>query len=355
MPRDAERPPRRAAPKMPQTLSLPAIPPQASGSGSASAAPMSHEHPAVPPSAPRVRRPPELLPSPAAWDDEYTYPPPDDREDDADGAEEAADLALARRSVPPSQSVMRTTGRQRAVAALAPPLRLGAAPRPLRRTLLWQMLLVLVAILALALSIHGAAPPASAYASAFQAQSALQTNERIVDKVPIQTQIDPTIGYDSPAQYKLYSDAACGAASTSSVLLAWGDPKGRIGQVIDDMIPDIQPIGMVDPTDGFRQVAKRHGFDVVITNTITPAQIAQIVSVQGIPVVVGIRDTSGGYYTYFSPGHFLVIVGADANGFRVVDNSTYFVHYFPMATFLQLWDYPRATIYYPPSYNFQMP
>jgi hypothetical protein len=250
---------------------------------------------------------------------------------------------------------MRTTGRQRSVATLAPPLRLGTAPRPLRRTLLWQGLLALVAILALALSIHGAASPASAYASAFQAQSALQSNARIVDKVPIQTQIDPTIGYDSPAQYKSYSDAACGAASTSSVLLAWGDPKGRIGQVIDDMIPYIQPIGMVDPTSGFRQVAQRHGYDVVVTNTITPAQIAEIVSVQGIPVIVGIRDTSGGYYSYFSPGHFLVVVGADPNGFRVVDNSTYFVHYFSTATFLQLWDYPRATIYYPPGYNFQMP
>jgi hypothetical protein len=358
MPRDAERPPRRVAPKMPQTLSLPAIPPpQAPGRAAPSSAPVSRPRPSVPAREPRPRRAPELLPSPDAWDDEYVSPAPDDRDDvyHADPADEAAVAFPAkRRSVPTSRNLMRTSDRTSVLMPVSP-LRLGAAPRPLRRTLLWQMMLALVALLALALSIHEATPPASAYASAFQAQSALQTNERIVDKVPIQTQIDPTIGYDSPAQYKAYSDAACGAASTSSVLLAWGDPKGRIGQVIDDMIPYIQPIGMVDPVNGFRQVAQRHGFDVVITNSITPAQIAEIVSVQGIPVVVGIRDTSGGYYSYFSPGHFLVIVGADPNGFRVVDNSTYFVHYFPTATFLQLWDYPRATIYYPPSYNFQMP
>jgi hypothetical protein len=357
--RNARRPSRRSgAPKMPPTLSLPAIP-RAPGESSVPV-----RRPAERASLPTrtsqsiPRRAPELLPSPTDWEDDYAAAIADRSYSygmDDDGGE-MAERATARRSlVTVSPSGIRTSGRQRAVGPILPPVKLGPTPRSLRRTLVWQMLLALIAIVALGVSIRGAAPPPSAYASAFQAASAVQVNTRVVDRVPIQTQLDPTIGYDSPAQYKEYSDAACGAASTSSVLLAWGDPKGHVGQVIDDMIPYIQPIGMVDPVDGFHQVAVRHGFNVVITDNITAAQIAEIVTVQGIPVVVGIRDTSGGYYSYFSPGHFLVIVGADPNGFRVVDNSTYFVHYFPTATFLSLWDHPRATIYYPKGYDFQMP
>jgi hypothetical protein len=353
--RDARRPqPRRAAPKMPPTLSLPAIP-RAPGESSVPV-----RRPAERASQSIPRRAPELLPSSDAWEDEYAAAAADraygyDMDDDAEALAERATERRSLVTVSVAPSGLRTSGRHRAVGPVLPPVRLGPAPRPLRRSLVWQILLALIAIVALGVSIRGAAPPPSAYASAFQAASNVQVKSRVVDRVPIQTQIDPTIGYDSPTQYKEYSDAACGAAATSSVLLAWGDPKGRIGQVIDDMIPYIQPIGMVDPLDGFRQVAARHGFNAVITDNITAAQIAEIVTVQGIPVVVGIRDTSGGYYSYFSPGHFLVIVGADPNGFRVVDNSTYFVHYFPTATFLSLWDHPRATIYYPQGYTFQMP
>ncbi len=291
--------------------------------------------------------PPRLLPSPDAWEDDWADAAPD-----ASGlhAAETRDLIAFSRAIQVAQ-----TQRRQALGPLAPPLRMAPPPRPLRRTLAWQALLIAVAVAALLLSIHSASPPATAYASVFQANAITHKNQRIVDLVPIQTQIDPTIGYDSHLQYENYSSAACAAAATSSVLLAWGDPKGRIGQVIDDMIPNIQPIGMVNPRGGFTQVAARHGFNVVITDTITIAQLVQIVSGLGIPVVVGIRDSYGGYYQYFAPGHFLVLVGADANGFQVVDNSTYFVHYFSFSTFASLWDYPRATIYYPQSYTFQMP
>lgn len=356
--RDARRTTRTSrAPKMPPTLSLPAIP-RAPGESSVPSRRMESQTSLPTRTSQSVpRRAPELLPSPGDWEDDYTAAIADRSygyDMDDDGA--MVERSTARHSlVTVTPSGIRTSGRQRAVGPVLPPVKLGPAPRPLRRTLVWQMLLALIAIVALGVSIRGGSTPPSAYASAFQAASDVQVNTRVVDRVPIQTQIDPTIGYDSPTQYKQYSDAACGAASTSSVLLAWGDPKGRIGQVIDDMIPYIQPSGMVDPVNGFHQVATRHGFNAVVTDNITAAQIAEIVTVQGIPVVVGIRDTSGGYYSYFSPGHFLVIVGADPNGFRVVDNSTYFVHYFPTATFLSLWDHPRATIYYPKGYNFQMP
>jgi hypothetical protein len=295
---------------------------------------------------------PAFLPSEDAWDDDELA---DDRDDDYDDPPVTTGRPRALVTVPP-QSLGRVSVPQRAVGPLMPPpLRMGPPPRSLKRTLIWQGMLVLVAVAALLATVHGSEPPAAAYASAFQAKSAAQVNVRIVDQVPIQTQLDPTIGYDSPQQYSQYSLAACGAAATSSVFLAWGDPQGKIGQVIDDMKPYIQPIGMVDPWHGFAQVAQRHHFNAIITNNITLTQLAYIVSVDAIPVVVGIRDTNGGYYRYFDTGHFLVVVGADANGFQVVDNSTYFVHYFPTSTFVSLWDYPRATIYTPVGYTFQMP
>ncbi len=346
MPREDEAP-RRPPPRRPNTLSLPSIP-----SVPAPGGPSRPRRPdALPPprDAAPLRRAPDLWPSPDAWDDEI----------DADSAPVAADpytvstrelVAVSSRSL-----VAATSAHQRALGPLAA-RHLGAPPpRPLRRTLLWQGIMALLVILLLFASVRNSATPSIAYASAFQGSAAVRSVVKVVDLVPIQTQIDPTIGYDSPAQYKSYSDAACGAASASSVLLAWHDPKGRIGQVIDDMIPHLQTIGMVDPVGGFTAVAQKHNFNVLITENITAAQIAKIVTDPGIPVVVGIRDNNGGYYSYFSPGHFLVIVGADANGFKVVDNSTYFVHYFPTATFQQLWDHPRAVIFYPKSFDFHMP
>jgi predicted double-glycine peptidase len=331
--------PRHPPPRMPNTLSLPSIP------KAPMSAPPSRRPDASYPRADAPRRTPELWPSPDAWDDD------DPSALETDYAVQTRDLvAVSSRSL-----VAATSAHQRALGPLASRHLSAPPPRPLRRTLVIQGVLALLVVFLLIASVRGSATPAAAYASAFQGNVSAHTDTKVVDLVPIQTQIDPTIGYDSPAQYKQYSDASCGAASTSSVLLAWGDPKGRIGQVIDDMIPHLQPIGMVDPAGGFNAVAQKHGFNVIISDSVTLAQLRQIVTDPGIPVVVGIRDTNGGYYSYFAPGHFLVIVGADANGFKVVDNSTYFVHYFPTATFLQLWTAPHAVIFSPKSFTFHLP
>ena len=362
MPQDEERRQRPAGPpKHPQTLSLPIIPSShlSRPTGSARAVRPDASSVSRPRTSASVPRIPALLPTADAWDDAFTDLAGND-DDDAysyDVASRATSQSERGLMARPSQSLGRTSGRQLALGpAITPPLRLGTPPpRPLRRTLAWQLILVLVAVAAIFATVQSSTPPVAAYASAFQAKATSKQNVRIVDQVPIQTQLDPTIGYDSPQQYKDYSSAACGAAATSSVLLAWGDPNGHIGQVIDDMKPYIQTTGMVDPINGFKQVGLRHHFNVTMTNNITAAQLAYIVQTMGIPVVVGIRDNNGGYYRYFDVGHFLVIVGADANGFQVVDNSTYFVHYFPTATFLSLWDYPRATIYTPQNYTFVMP
>ncbi|MBA3824756.1 MAG: hypothetical protein H0X24_12785 [Ktedonobacterales bacterium] len=346
MQRDDEVP-RRPPPRKPNTLSLPSIP-----SVPAPGRPARPRRPDVslPPEASAGRRAPDLWPSPDAWEEDARYLQADAALDDPYTVETRDLVAVSSRSL-----IAATSAHQRALGPLTARHLSTPPPRPLRRTLLLQGLMALVVVVLLLASVRNSATPVAAYASAFQGNAAAHTVVKIVDLVPIQTQIDPTIGYDSPTQYKQYSDASCGAASTSSVLLAWNDPKGRIGQVIDDMIPHLQTIGMVDPVGGFMAVAQKHNFNVVITENITVAQIAKIVTDPGIPVVVGIRDNNGGYYSYFAPGHFLVIVGADANGFKVVDNSTYFVHYFPTATFLQLWDHPRAVIYYPKTFAFHMP
>jgi hypothetical protein len=339
--------PRRPRPRKPDALSLPSLP--------SVRAPGTPSRPRRPDAAPPYegqppRRTPELWPSPDAWDDDdawYTAsaPVPDDPY-----AVETRDLVAVSRSM-----IAATSAHQRALGPLSAHHLATTPGRPLRRTLLWQGIMALLVVVLLVLSFRSSTTPTTAYASAFQSSALAHSVVKIVDLVPIQTQIDPTIGYDSPAQYSEYSDASCGAASTSSVLLAWGDPKGRIGQVIDDMIPHLQPIGMVDPVGGFTAVAQKHNFNVIIANTLTVGQLAKIVTDPGIPVIVGIRDNNGGYYSYFAPGHFLVIVGADANGFKVVDNSTYFVHYFPTATLLQLWDQPRAVVYYPKTFTFHLP
>src|SRR5579875_660598 len=221
------------------------------------------------------------------------------------------------------------------VPTLSPLLPVRAFPAWIR-ALAGQALVAIAVITILSLAVtHVGAPPHTA-PSVFAAGAGQAFPLHVVDRVPIQTQIDPTIGYDSPQQYREFSDASCSAASTSSVLLAWGDPNGRIGRVIDDMQPDLTSAGLQN-IDGFRLVGKKHGFNVIISHDVTAGQIAELVTVPGIPIIVGVKDHEDDYYRYFAPGHYLVIVGADPNGFQVVDNSTYFVHYLPTATFMRLW------------------
>jgi hypothetical protein len=211
---------------------------------------------------------------------------------------------------------------------------------------LWALPVAVVLIFVLLLSAIRLWPhAANAQPGAFSVPS-----YAIADHVPIQTQLDPTIGYDSPAQYAQFSAVACSAASTSSVLLAWGDAHARIGQVIDDMAPDLTTAGL-QHLNGFRRVAQRQGFVATISQTVTAAQIANLVSVQHIPVIVALRATTPQYYPALAPGHFLVIVGADPNGFRTVDNSTYFIHYLPTNVFMALWDHQWSIILAPPGFH----
>lgn len=259
-------------------------------------------------------------------------------------------LAATSRALTPISSV---TGR--AVGhILSRPRRPAPPPRSMRRGIVWQVILLGVMAVTFVSTLRSVGDPAGAKANAFSAKSGAQKDERITNRVPTFIQIDPTIGYKSNAQYQEYSGGDCGAAATAEVLTAWGDRTGNIGQVIDDMGNDLTSGGLQN-REAFQRVATAQHFNITMTDSISAAQLANIVSVQGIPVIIGVRDNFGGYYSYFAPGHFLVVTGADANGFNIVDSSTYFVHYLPIKTFMDLWDHPRAIILTPQNYNFQMP
>ncbi len=342
MPQTSDRRPRRPRPpSAPATLSLPIIPLDVAPGTSAGRTSRAQRDGASPerPDASHVSRPRPTI-SGDGWDERDDDTPPPARS------------LVSSRSQP--RWPMAPVSQPRALAVSVP--RLATPPtRTVRRGVLWQTLLLAIVIATFLTSLHGIDGVNSALASAFQSQVFAHEDIKVTQKVPTFTQIDPTIGYLSTQQYNTYWKADCGAAATSEVLTAWGDPHGAIGYVINDMAPFLSSAGMVDPPDAFRAIAAKHHLSMVMTNNITAAQLFQIVQVQGIPVIVGVRDTFGGYYRYFAPGHFLVVTGADANGFQIVDSSTYFVHYLPTATFMSLWDFPRAVIYTPPDYGFQFP
>ena len=228
--------------------------------------------------------------------------------------------------------------------------------RSFKRTLIWQGLLLAVMVVTFLSTLKTTDGETNgALANAFQASTSAKKETKITAKVPTFIQIDPTIGYLSTDQYSRYNRADCSAAATDEVLTAWGDPNGNIGHVIEDMGSGLDAGSGLVSTSAFTNVAAKHNFNVIVTNNITIDQLRQIVGVQNIPVVIGVRDTLGGYYRYFAPGHFLVVTGADANGFQIVDSSTYFVHYLPTDTFLSLWATPKAAIFTPNGLAFQLP
>lgn len=226
------------------------------------------------------------------------------------------------------------------------------APKPPRR---WRRKVMLPAAVALVIVLLVGMMRLWLQSSAFPFVPFIPPQAQgVVAHVPIQTQLDPTLGYDSPAQYAQFSDVSCSAASASSVLLAWGDTHARIGQVIDEMAPDLTTAGLQD-LGGFRRVAQAEGFSATISQNISSGEIAELVSVEHIPVIVALRATTKHYYPALAPGHFLVIVGADPNGFRTVDNSTYFIHYLPTNVFMALWDHQWTIILTPPGYPLPLP
>ncbi len=157
-------------------------------------------------------------------------------------------------------------------------------------------------------------------------------------------QADINAGYDSREQHDIWWNSSCSAAAMTEILRAWGVQNVTIGQLIDLMSahepPYITSWGGLMSQDAWSYVmTSYHMRAVVHTNrSMSYNDIVRTIANQGIPVVIGVRDSGERYYPAFSVGHFLVAVGGDAAGLRIVDSSLYRIAYLPYDKLNYLWD-----------------
>ncbi len=157
-------------------------------------------------------------------------------------------------------------------------------------------------------------------------------------------QADINAGYDSPQQHDLFWNAACSAAVMTEILRAWGVSNITIGRIIDEMTahqpPYITPWGGLMSQNGWNYIAGLHGFraKVQLNRSMSYNEIVRTTELQGIPVVLGLRDSAGRYYPAFGGGgHFLIAVGGNAAGLRIVDSSLYRITELTRDQFDYLW------------------
>ncbi|HEU5368643.1 MAG TPA: C39 family peptidase [Ktedonobacterales bacterium] len=157
-------------------------------------------------------------------------------------------------------------------------------------------------------------------------------------------QADINAGYDSRAQHDLWWDSACSAAAMTEILHAWGIKDVTIGQLIDVMYahnpPYITPWGGLMSQNAWNFIMSSYRMQAIvqINHSMSYDDVVRMTEVQGIPVVLGIRDSGGRYYPAFGVGHFLVAVGGDSAGLRIVDSSLYRITYLSRDQLNYLWD-----------------
>ena len=152
-------------------------------------------------------------------------------------------------------------------------------------------------------------------------------------------QADANVGYDSPAQYHTWWDSACSAAVLAEVLHAWGINTVTIGQMLDLLIAAhaISPDQGLYDQNGWDAVAQHYHLRGDQHWTRSYADIVQLVTEKGLPVVANVRDSAHRYFPAFDTGHYLVIVGADSAGVMTVDSSLYRIHHLTVAVFQAIW------------------
>lgn len=169
-------------------------------------------------------------------------------------------------------------------------------------------------------------------------------NTTVAQRVHPIIQADTNAGYDSLQQHDIWWDSACSAAAMTEILHAWGVHNVTIGRLIDVMYahnpPYITPWGGLMSTDAWDYVMSNyHMHAAVHTNrSMGYDAVVRVTQTQGIPVVLGIRDNGGRYYPALDVGHFLVVVGGDSAGLRIVDSSLYRITYMSLDQFNYLWD-----------------
>lgn len=145
---------------------------------------------------------------------------------------------------------------------------------------------------------------------------------------------DPTIGWDSPAQYRLWWTSACSPAALTMALRAWGEAV-TIGQVLDKLIAHhaITPENGLLHAEALEQVAKEYGFQARTFWSWNVQQLGQVTA-QGVPVLVDIVDAKRQTpYPGFVVGHWFVVTNVADDHITVRDSSGYRIHSLSQATF----------------------
>jgi hypothetical protein len=159
--------------------------------------------------------------------------------------------------------------------------------------------------------------------------------------------------YDNYGQFQDWGGAACSAAALSEVLTAYGVPDATIGHEIDELGSYISPNGGLLNRHGFAVVAAKHNLRADESTSLTYNQLVYLTETLGMPVIVNVRITYG-YYHFFDGGHFLTVVGGDAQGLKIVDSSEYYLHYLPKDVFYQMFTGYTAAIV-PADYQYTLP
>jgi predicted double-glycine peptidase len=202
-----------------------------------------------------------------------------------------------------------------------------------------RMALAVAAIIATMVTTFVAAGEPSQRYQAFATGLAGNNRTQIIAQLvqPLTSLLRPD-QFDSSAQFNTYSPAACSPAALAMVLTAWGVPHATIGQMIDDLGPDLSPYAGLLTQDGFQVAAAKHNMRADISWHLTYNQMLYLTNSLGIPVIVNFRQAYG-YYHYFAGGHFVVVTGGDQQGVSIADSSEYFIKYLPHDVFDGLWQW----------------
>jgi hypothetical protein len=185
------------------------------------------------------------------------------------------------------------------------------------------------------------------------AQAGLAPGGAITSLVRPETQLLRPDLYDSNAQFQEWGGAACSAAALSEVLTAYGVPHATIGREIDELGAYISPNGGLLNRHGFATVAAKHNLRADESMSLTYNQLLYLTEQLGMPVIVNVH-ISYGYYHFFDGGHFLTVVGGDAQGLTIIDSSEYYIHYLPKDVFYQMFTGYTAAIV-PGDYQYSLP
>lgn len=246
----------------------------------------------------------------------------------------------------------------------------AAAPRPriTTRGLLrrargpWSLARMILGVIAVAYAVSStltaAGEPAQRY-MAFQASSGSKEARTVVQLMRPLTSLLRPDQYDSDAQFRLYSPAACSPSVLAEVLTAWGVPNATIGRMIDDLGPHLSPYAGLLDEQGFQVAAAKHGMRADISWHLSYNQILYLTNTLGIPVIVNFRRDYG-YYHYLAGGHFLAVTGGDQQGVSIVDSSEYFIKYLPQDVFDGLWRWrgdgtAMTVVVVPQDYQYTLP